>query len=123
MKRFSLTVILVRALTSFVRAHEAGKDKLAAGQEQEVTGEVVDLMCYLDHAAMGDKHTGCAAKCIKNGGPVGLATAEKTYIVVGEHKPINDELAGFAGKTITMKGKVAERGGLTMLENAEIVKK
>jgi hypothetical protein len=43
--------------------------------------------------------------------------------VVGEHKPINDELADSCGKTITVKGKIAERGGIAMLENAEVVKK
>jgi len=39
------------------------------------TGQISDSMCGANHAAMGDKHTACAAKCIKNGGPVGLATA------------------------------------------------
>ena len=47
----------------------------------------------------------------------------KSYLIVGDHKPINDQLAEFAGKTITVKGKVAERGGMAMIENAEIVKK
>src|SRR3954454_7483575 len=39
--------------------------------EKTVKGEIVDLMCYLDHAATGDKHAACASKCVKNGGPVG----------------------------------------------------
>ena len=32
-------------------------------------------------------------------------------------------LAESCGKTVTIKGKVAERGGMVMLENAEVVKK
>ena len=36
---------------------------------------------------------------------------------------MNDELADSCGKTITLKGKLAERGGVAMLENSEIVKK
>jgi len=32
-------------------------------------------------------------------------------------------LADSCGKTITLKGKLAERGGIALLENAEIVKK
>ena len=36
---------------------------------------------------------------------------------------MNDQLAEFAGKTITLKGKLASNGGIQMLENAEIVKK
>ena len=47
----------------------------------------------------------------------------KVYLVVGEHKPMNDQLSEYAGKTVTLKGKMASKGGLAMLENAEIVKK
>jgi hypothetical protein len=100
-----------------------GKEKLDAAASKSVTGEVVDLMCYIDHNATGDKHSACGNKCIKSGGPVGIVENGKAYLVVGEHKPINDELADSCGKTITVKGKIAERGGIAMLENAEVVKK
>jgi len=104
-------------------AEEPGKEKLDAAAEKTVTGEIVDLMCYVDHNAAGDKHASCAAKCIKGGGPVGIVSEGKTYLVVGDHKPMNDQLAEYAGKTVTLKGKLASNGGITMLENAEIVKK
>ncbi len=118
------TFIVALTTAPLALAHdEHGKDKLDAGASKEVTGEVVDLMCYVDHNAMGDKHAACAGKCIKGGGPVGIVENGKAYLVVGEHKTINDQLAEFAGKTITLKGKVAERDGMAMLENAEIVKK
>ena len=104
-------------------AEEPGKEKLDAAAEKTVTGEIVDLMCYADHNATGDKHASCAAKCIKGGGPVGIVSEGKTYLVVGDHKPMNDQLAEYAGKTVTLKGKLASNGGITMLENAEIVKK
>lgn len=103
--------------------HEHGKDKLDAGATKTITGEVVDMMCFVDHNATGDKHAACAAKCINGGGPVGISSEGKTYLVVGEHKPMNDQLAEYAGKTVTLKGKLAEREGIAMLENAEIVKK
>lgn len=91
---------------------------------KEVTGEVVDMMCYVDHNAVGEKHgQSCGAKCIKSGGPVGIVSDGKAYLVVGEHKPMNDQLADYCGKTVTLKGKMAERGGVAMIENAEIVKK
>jgi hypothetical protein len=104
--------------------HEHGKESLDAVAGKTVTGEVVDMMCYVDHNAIGEKHgQSCGAKCIKGGGPVGIVSEGKAYLVVGEHKPINDELAEYCGKSITVKGKVAERGGIAMIENAEIVKK
>jgi hypothetical protein len=108
---------------AFAEEHEHGKEKLESGAGKTITGEVVDLMCFVDHNASGDKHAACAAKCIKGGGPVGISSEGKTYIIVGEHKPMNDELAEYAGKTITLKGKLAEREGISMIENAEIVKK
>jgi hypothetical protein len=101
--------------------NEQGGDTAAS---KEVTGEVVDMMCYVDHNAMGEKHgQSCGAKCIKSGGPVGIVSDGKAYLVVGEHKPMNDQLAEYCGKTITLKGKLAERGGIAMIENAEILKK
>jgi len=81
------------------------------------------MMCYVDHNAVGEKHgQSCGAKCIRSGGPAGIVSEGKAYLVVGEHKPMNDQLAEYCGKTITLKGKMAERGGIAMIENAEIVK-
>jgi hypothetical protein len=94
-----------------------------AADVQSIQGEVVDLMCYLDHGAKGEKHAGCAEKCIKSGGPVGLLTKDdQLYLVIGEHKAINDQLAPLAAKTVTLEGKVVERNGVKMIENASIKK-
>jgi hypothetical protein len=131
-----VTAVFIVALAisplTLVQAHEhegakasgsGDKEKLSAEGTKEITGEVVDMMCYVDHNATGDKHAQCAATCVKGGGPVGLVSNGKAYLVVGEHKPMNDQLAEYCGKTVTLKGKLAERGGIAMLENAEIVKK
>jgi hypothetical protein len=128
--RPSVTKIAVAA--TFIAALTVSPLAIAAETEQdsdtaaskEVTGEIVDMMCYVDHNAMGEKHgQSCGVKCIKSGGPVGIVSEGKAYLVVGEHKPMNDQLAEYCGKTITLKGKLAERGGIAMIENAEIVKK
>jgi len=120
---FSVIVIASFATAPLALAHDEHGKSDAAG-EKSVTGEIVDMMCYVDHNAIGEEHgKTCGAKCIKNGGPVGIVENGKAYLVVGEHKPMNDELADSCGKTITLKGKLAERGGIALLENAEIVKK
>ena len=123
-KSLAIAVTTAFALTPLAFAHEhEDKDKEAAA-EKTVTGEIVDMMCYVDHNAIGEQHgQSCGSKCIKNGGPVGIVSDGKAYLVVGEHKPMNDELATYCGKTITLKGKLAERGGVALLENAEVVKK
>jgi hypothetical protein len=52
---------------------------------------------------------------------VGILTPDnEVYLIVGEHKPINDKLAPLAAKTITVEGKVVERNGMKMIENAVI---
>ena len=121
--KVAVTAIFVASLavSPLAIAQEHGGDTAAS---KEVTGEIVDMMCYVDHNAVGEKHgQSCGAKCIKSGGPAGIVSDGKAYLVVGEHKPMNDQLADYCGKTITLKGKMAERGGIAMIENAEIVKK
>ncbi len=93
-----------------------------AASQTTVKGEVLDMACYLDHGASGDKHAACAAKCISSGLPVGIKDADgKVYLIIGAHKPMNDKLASSAGKTISVRGKLASRDGINLLENAEIV--
>ena len=105
--------------------HKQQGDTVAVAQSETVTvkGEVVDLVCYIDHNATGKKHAECAKTCIESGLPVGLKGEDgKTYLLVGEHKPLNKELAAYAAQTITVRGKLASRDGILMLENVEIVK-
>ncbi len=121
--KLAVTLAFTAALATsplVLAADEAAKSDTST---KEMTGEIVDMMCYVDHNAMGEKHASCGEKCIKGGGPVGIVSDGKAYLVVGAHKPMNDELAPLAGKTVTLKGKMATNGGVSMLENAEIVKK
>ena len=104
--------------------HEHGeKDTIASGETKKITGEVIDMACYVDHNATGEKHAACAKKCITSGLPVGLKVDDgKTYLLIGEHKPLNSELAEYAAKKITVEGKVTSRDGVNMIENAVIQK-
>jgi hypothetical protein len=116
-------LIKIVALSLVVIGFLTPRISFAADQANSVTGEVVDLMCYLDHGAKGAKHSGCCAKCIESGGPVGLLTADnQLYLIIGAHKTMNDELVAYAAKTITVQGKVVERNGMKMVENAVVQK-
>ena len=118
--RATLVTLALGASLALPTLH-LGAQQNAGGRTQSIKGEVVDLMCYLDHGAKGEKHKGCAKKCIESGGPVGLLTADdQVYLVIGDHKPINKELAAKAAQTVTLKGKVVERNGMKMIENAEL---
>jgi len=126
MKTLLLTTVIIGVLC-------VARGTLAAEQPQpapaampavvSVTGEVLDMACYLDHGAHGEKHAECAKTCIESGLPVGLKSSDgKVYLIIGEHKPLNKELAAYAAKTITIKGKLVTRDGISMIANAEIVK-
>ena len=113
----SLSILAASPL--LVRAEDKTADSTIS-----VTGEILDLACYTDHGAHGDKHAGCAQKCIASGLPVGIKSDAdgKVYLVIGAHKPMNSDLADYAAKTVTLKGKAVSRDGINLLENAEIVK-
>jgi len=118
-----MITVALTAAPLIAHANENQEDKTGTSKEVTVTGEVVDLVCYIDHGATGPDHADCAQKCIKMGLPVGIKSdAGETYLLVGEHKPMNGELAPLAAKTITVRGKAVERDGIHMIENAEIVK-
>jgi type 1 fimbria pilin len=126
-KQYIITLITVAALaaatSSFAHEGEKHDEEESHSKQITVTGEVVDLVCYIDHGATGADHADCARKCISMGLPVGIKTEKgETYMLVGEHKPINKKLAPLAAKTITVKGKAVERDGIHMLENVEIIK-
>ena len=112
--------ILLELTTGLAIAQESEKP---GGQEITATGEMLDMSCYIDHGATGVKHAACAKKCIASGLPVGIKASDgKTYLLIGDHKPANSELANDAAKTITVKGKLASRDGISMIENAVVQK-
>ena len=86
------------------------------GAEQTITGEVVDLACYLGHGEQGPEHRQCAQHCIASGLPVGIKAGEVVYLAVGgEHGPANATLASLAAKQVTVEGTVTERDGIHLL--------
>lgn len=87
-----------------------------AGAMQTVTGEVVDLACYLAEGARGAWHRECAEKCIRSGLPVGIKAADKLYVAIGsEHGPANSALAPMAAKQVVAEGVVTEQDGVHLI--------
>lgn len=116
-----LSAVAVLALMPLAMRAADNADSPKSGSAITVTGEILDMACYIDHGAQGSGHEACARKCITNGLPVGIKTADgQTYLLIGEHMPANDVLAEHAAKTITVHGKFVERDGFKMIENIEI---
>ena len=99
---------------------EANKKVLAGGKPATVTGEVVDVSCYLQLGKRGEAHVACGTKCIQNGQPIGLLDAkDNLYLLFAEeHHPRRDgevELKTvflpWLAKTVTVTGVAVEMRG------------
>ena len=66
--------------------------KTQPGKVVTVTGEVIDLSCYLQVGKHGEKHKSCGEKCLQNGQPIGLLTKSgAVYLLMDEeHDPRRD---------------------------------
>ena len=137
MKSAWLVAGLLMAGMSAAWAHEAHEHEATAAPaqaafgaqagEQALTGEVVDVFCYLSHPmdGIGKDHAGCAKKCIKSGLPVAIKVGEQLYLAtMADHTAANEQLAELAAETVTVHGKVMEHDGqhliaITSVEKAQ----
>jgi len=85
---------------------------------ESVTGEVVDLSCYLHRpeTSRGATHRKCAETCAKKGLPMGLLAEDGSVVLLLEDhanpKAYADAIAK-AAATITVDGEKVTQGGLT----------
>lgn len=93
-------------------------------QEILVTGEVLDMTCYIASNLSGPDHAKCARICIRSGEPAGIKAQDgKVYLLTGEPgHSVNAELAEYAAQVVTIKGKETVRDGFAQLQVEEIRK-
>ena len=93
----------------------AQKKILRHGRAKTITGEVVDVSCFLQLGKRGEAHIPCGQKCVRNGQPIGLLTdSGKLYLVVPEeHHPrrdgeasLRERFAELMAKRVTLSGMV-----------------
>ncbi|MDO1444946.1 hypothetical protein Q0590_01720 [Rhodocytophaga aerolata] len=87
----------------------------AAAKETSLTGEVLDLSCYMKSGAKGPEHKSCATGCLKNGNPVGLLASDgKVYLVVEDHKNADPykELITHPAEQVKLTGTLQTRNGM-----------
>ena len=103
---------------------EHKRNRLAQGQEIIVTGEVLDMTCYIASNLSGPEHAICARECIKRGLPAGLKSGNgKVYLLTGQPgEAENAQLADLAAKIVTIIGKESIRDGFAQLQVEEIRK-
>jgi hypothetical protein len=97
---------------------------VAGGQEILVTGEVLDMTCYIAYNLSGPDHAKCARDCIRSGLPAGIKAQDgKVYLLTGKAgQSINGQVADYAAKVVTIKGRRSMRDGFAQLQVEEIWK-
>lgn len=98
----------------------AQKPKAKAGSDK-ITGEVVDVTCFANHGAKGEKHAACAQKCLSGGMPAGILAGNVLYIAtMSDHSSPSAKLAEWAGKTVTAEGTKVDKNGTHIFEIASV---
>ena len=112
------------ATTLEAATSEAHKKVLAGGKVMTVTGEVVDVSCYLQLGKRGSAHVACGSKCIANGQPIGLVDGDDNLYVLfaEEHHPRRDGetdlkkvFIPLLAKTVSVTGMTTEMKGYRAL--------
>ena len=88
------------------------------GERTTITGEVVDLWCYLEGGDRGPGKKECATACAKAGNPIGVLDAKgNLYLATGlkDHQPAQALLASRMSDQVTVTGTVVKTGGVTMI--------
>jgi hypothetical protein len=92
---------------------------------ETLTGEIVDMACYVAHPATGrgPSHRKCADTCLKKGMPMGLLTEDKQlYLLLEDHdnpKPYQ-QLREKAAETVTVEGDKKSEGGVQGLVVSDV---
>lgn len=87
----------------------------APAASETISGQVVDLTCYLNAGLQGADHKMCAEVCAKAGLPLGILGSDgRLYLATDKGMPapdINPKLIPFAEEQVTVTGVVHERSG------------
>ena len=110
-----LTGVLVGGFT-YAQEMAKAKSTPAQGSEVTLTGQVIDVSCWVAHGLKGLKHKECAEICANLGIPLAiLADNGSIYLPVSADMPgtdQNEKLLPFAEETVIVKGTAYDRNGV-----------
>lgn len=122
--KLAAAIIISASITAgSMKLWQRDTHRLIQGREIVVKGEVLDLTCYVAYNASGPEHASCARDCIRSGLPVGIKGENgKVYLLTGKDAHVNAELADYAAKIVTIRGKETARAGFAQIQVEEIRK-
>ena len=118
MRKFALTALSI-GLVALAAQPASSQMQAAEGTEVSFTASVVDLSCKTVYNLSGNDHRMCAQVCFDLGVPLALMSEEGTLympvtMAMGQERGDKD-LRVHAEHTVTVTGKVIERGGLNTI--------
>lgn len=124
MKKNSLLIVLFLFVFAVLAPAQDKKEKKEA-KEVTVTGEIIDMKCYLTGmmGGKGDDHKQCAIDCIKGGLPMGLLEdkTDKVYTIVPKKgMEGGSAMTQYIAQKITLTGTMVEKGGAKMLVYSKV---
>ena len=126
MKRISTLFLIVFSLVLSLSAVGQDKKDKKEAKEITVTGEIIDVKCYLTGmmGGKGDDHKQCAIDCITGGLPVGILDdkTDKVYTVVPKKgmEGANKTLVQYVAQKVVLTGTVVEKGGTKLFVYTKI---
>jgi len=121
--QLAAAVLISASVTALLlKWSERRHHSVTSAREILVTGEVLDMTCYIAYHLSGPEHAECAKVCIRNGAPAGLKAGNgKVYLLTGKPgESLNAQLADLAAKIVTIKGTETTRDGFEQLQIEEI---
>jgi hypothetical protein len=98
------------ALAAQAHSHSHGP-----GKPVTITGQVVDIACFVGHNSSGQKHAKCAEACARAGNPLAVLdpASGRLYLPISmNHKNPNEKLLPFIEKKVKVTGSMIEKAGL-----------
>lgn len=119
LKRLSTTAALLALCALPLRlAAQEHKAVAPAGNEMTLTGQVVDVNCYVSMGASGAGHKQCAAACAKKGVALAILSDGTLYMPVSSKPgdPQNSRLEPFVEGRVKVTGTHRMSSGLHTIE-------
>ena len=88
------------------------------GERFTVTGEVVEMWCYLEAGDRGSAKKACATACAKAGNPVALVDDKgELYVLAGlkSHQPAQELLLDKMSERVTVTGTLVKHPNAQMI--------
>jgi hypothetical protein len=109
---------LLFTILSIAICNQATPSAQPKGERVTVTGEVVEMWCYLEAGDRGAAKKACATACAKAGNPIALVDdTGQLFVLAGlkSHQPAQELLLGKMSERVTVTGTLVKNPNAQMI--------